>query len=264
VIEHDGVPVGRIGGEPIVDQRTFERLRAMFAGRKPGRTPGQVYVATGVLRCGKCGTKLSGTPHSGKFYPDGVARASYFCAPIRRGCGEVYADVRQVDGQLKAFVVSRLSDSRHAAAVAAARSQVADRLTAVNTEIAECEVLQSGLSERLGARKMTLGSFDQANEPLVADLARLYAEREALSGGDPDGPTEVQSADTVAGQWKVGGVADKRAMFVNALGRDRLVIDPYNGLFANGKRAFDPSRIRLIDAQDAPVPGGYERPSRTA
>ncbi|MFB9727295.1 recombinase family protein [Haloechinothrix salitolerans] len=251
IIEHDGKPVGRLPGDPILKQRTFERLQALFAGRKRGRVVGERYVGTGILRCGVCNTKLSAHAQSDKnTYPDGTPRATYFCNKDRRGCGRVYADVRAVDHELRVFTLRRLSDSRHAAAISAARSKVAERLAEVNDEIARCEALQRALSERLGARQMTLDSFDAANEPLAADLARLTAERLSLSGGNPEGPTEAQSVEELDEQWKAGGYAEKRAMLLSALGRDRLVIDRYQ---RNGKRAFDKSRLRLIEAA-APAP----------
>ena len=114
--------------------------------------------------------------------------------------------------------------------------------------------MQRALSERLGSRKVTLAAFDEANEPLAADLSRLYAERDSLSGGHPDGPTEAQSVDALRERWDAGRVADKRAMLADAPGRDRLVIDAYNRLFRNGKKAFDESRIRVEPATSTPAP----------
>jgi hypothetical protein len=67
--------------------------------------------------------------------------------------------------------------------------------------------------------------------------------------GGADRGTERKSAGrTVAGR-QADGYAEKRAMLISALGRDRLVIGRYT---RNGKRAFDKSRLRLIEA-DAPV-----------
>ncbi|SDC20313.1 recombinase family protein [Actinokineospora iranica] len=251
VIEHHGETAGRLAGDAILDQRTYERLRALFAGRKRGRKPGQVYIGSGLLRCGNCGAKMAAGPETGKFYKDGTQRARYYCPTYRYGCGKVFIDVGHVDEEIKVFVVSRLSDKRHAQAVSAARSQVAERLAEVNAEIADCEALQRGLSERLGKRKMTLDAFDEANEPLVSDLARLYAERDSLSGGNPDGPTEAQSKESLIAQWNAGLVPDKRAMFVNALGRDRLVIDRYTG--PRGKIVFDKARVRLEENENNPA-----------
>ncbi|MFI5587225.1 recombinase family protein [Amycolatopsis sp. NPDC051758] len=247
VIEHEGKPVGRLAGEPILDQRTYERLRALFAGRKRGRVAGERYIGTGILRCGVCNTKLSAHAQAPQTYPDGTTRATYFCNKDRRGCGRVYADVRSVDRELRIFTLKRLSDSRHAAAISAARSQVAERLAEVNEEIARCESLQRALSERLGSRQITLDAFDAANEPLAADLAKLTAERKSLSGGNPEGPTEAQSVETLDAQWEAGGYAEKRAMLISALGRDRLVIKRYE---QNGKRMFDKDRVKHIEADE--------------
>ncbi|MGH3450932.1 MAG: recombinase family protein [Haloechinothrix sp.] len=246
VIEHDGKPVGKLDGEPILDRDTFERLRALFAGRKRGRVVGERYVGTGILRCGVCQVKLSAHAQN-TAYSDGQRRVTYFCNKGRRGCGRVYADLRSVDRELQIFTLQRLSDPRHAAAVAAARSKVAERLASVNEEIAHCEQLQRALSDRLGRRQMTLDAFDAANEPLAADLAKLKAERDALSGGNPDGPTKPQSVAELDVQWTDGDIAAKRAMLTSALGRDRLVIDRYQH---NGRKVFDKSRLRLVEASE--------------
>lgn len=247
IVEHDGKPVGKLDDEPILDQRTFERLRALFAGRKRGRVVGERYVGSGILRCGVCGVKLSAHSQNST-YRDGERRQTYFCNKGRRGCGKVYADVRSVDRELRIFVLQRLSDPRHAAAVSAARSKVAERLAQVNEEIKNCEELQRALSDRLGRRQISVDSFDAANEPLAADLAKLTAERQSLSGGDPNGPSEPQSVRELDGQWD-GDIAAKRAMLTSALGRDRLVIDRFQ---QNGKRVFDKSRLRLIEADRPP------------
>lgn len=61
-IEHDGKPVGKLDGEPILDQRTFERLRALFAGRKRGRVVGERYVGTGTG--GRTAQRTPTTRHS--------------------------------------------------------------------------------------------------------------------------------------------------------------------------------------------------------
>jgi hypothetical protein len=77
-------------------------------------------------------------------------------------------------------VILRLSDSRNAAAVEAARAHVADRLNTVKAEISECEALQEDLSERLGRREHTRKTFGRANQLLAKTLADLYAERDLL------------------------------------------------------------------------------------
>jgi site-specific DNA recombinase len=243
LIEHEGELVGRMPGEPIVEVGDFERFRALLAGRRRGRAPGAVYVGSGILRCGLCGHALSGRPHTGT-YPDGQKRRQYACVKSRGGCGKVAVDVRAVDRELRGFVLDRLSDRQHAAALTAARARVADRLSEVEAEIRECERLQKALAERLGRRDraMTLDAFDAANEPLARDLVRLSAEREVLSGGESGGPVDALGLDEVAAQWDAGQVSERRAMLTAALGRERVSIAAAT---ATGRGKFDPTRVKI-------------------
>jgi len=177
LVERDGAVVATMPGEPIVDPDKFERLRAKYAARRRGRVAGEVghgYVATGILRCGQpdCGTRMSARKAEGVYKGTVDRRQYYTCAKERRGCGGVNADLRSVDWELRAFVIYRLSDSRYAAAVEAARAQTADRLSMINAEIADDEELQGALSERLGRKELTLAAFDRANAPLVKKPGR--------------------------------------------------------------------------------------------
>ncbi|RSM46347.1 recombinase family protein [Amycolatopsis balhimycina DSM 5908] len=242
-VAHNGIVAGRMEGEPILDQRTYDRLQAMFAGRKRGRVAGQSHVGTGILRCGVCGRKLTARTVTGKTYPDETVRATYFCAKQRRGCGRVFIDRRAVDAELLTFTVERLSDERHTSELAELKTRAHERLAAVRAEIEDVEKLQAGLSARVGARKMTLDAFDVANEPLVADLARLIAERDTLSAGVPEGPTEAASAATLVAEWNGGDVAEKRGMLTRAIGADRLTVLPGS---RTGKRVFDRTRLKLL------------------
>ncbi|MGQ0842265.1 recombinase family protein [Actinokineospora sp.] len=248
LIEYDGKLEGHIAGEPIIDLTTFERLRALFAARSKGQVAGVRYIGTGILRCGLCGAKLTARPAGTKPYPDGEPRRTYFCNKQRRGCGRVYADCRPVDTEITAFVATRLSDPRHAAAIASARSRASKRLEQLEDEIAACEEIQRALSVRLGLRKMTLIAFDQANEPLSADLARLIAERESLAGGKTSVVPAVQAREDVVAQWEAADVADKRAMFRQALGRSRMLVDPMPP--ETKKRVFDRSRIHIVQPDE--------------
>jgi DNA invertase Pin-like site-specific DNA recombinase len=247
LVEHDGVVVGQMPGDPIVERADFERLQALMSGRRRGRPPGERYTASGVLRCGRCGHRLTGRPHTGT-YPDGVPRRQYHCTKRSGGCGGVAADVRAVDGELRSFVVRRLSDPRHAAAVAAARARVADRLSAVIVEIAECEAIEEALADRLGRREITVAAFDKANQPLSVDLTRLRSERDALSAGEPAGPVTVLDAAEVAAQWDTAEPPERRSFLLAALGSLRLMLDPAP---KSGRRVFDPARIRLAEVSSS-------------
>jgi DNA invertase Pin-like site-specific DNA recombinase len=241
LVEHHGVLVASMDGDPIVDPADFERLRSMFAARRRGRVAGRDYLGTGILLCGWCGAKLTSHPDGRKTYKDGTKRASYFCAKEKRGCGKVHADVRSVDRELTALVIARLSDRTHAAAIAAAQAKVAQRLADVLAEIAQCEEIQEDLAVRMGSREITKTAFDKANAPLVRDLAALKVEREELEPAARGEPKTVQTPEEVEREWTEGSNAARRVLLMSALQPGVLFVDRFHH---NGKRVFDPQRLR--------------------
>lgn len=250
LVERDGDLVATMPGEPIVDPEKFARLRAKYAARRKGRVAGEVgpgYVGTGIMRCGEpdCGTGMSARKGEGYYKRTEERRRYYTCAKERRGCGKIHADLRSVDKELRAFVILRLSDSRYAAAVEAARTQVVERLDIVMAEIAECEALQEDLSERLGRRELTLKAFDRANQPLAKTLDGLYAERDTLQDGSPTGPVKAQPAAAIAQQWDKAEVPERRSMLTRALGAGTLFLDKYEK-WPGRPRTFDRNRLRLV------------------
>ena len=49
LIEHDGVEVGTLGGDPIVARGVFDRVWALVLGRRRGRAYGDRYIGTGFV-----------------------------------------------------------------------------------------------------------------------------------------------------------------------------------------------------------------------
>jgi hypothetical protein len=243
LVEHEGVVVSRIPGEPVVDEKTFMRMRAVYEGRRRGQASGRQYLGSGLCVCGVCGRKLTASSKGNK-YPDGTTRAQYACRTQRRGCGKVYIDVRAADAELRALTIARLSDSRFAQAISAARAQVSERLADVDKEIAEIKKVQSALAERVGRREMTLDEYTVSSQFLTADLAELEQERDALSGGAPEGPTVALSADEIARQWDGAEITEKRALLVQACGPDEIRVVPSESA---GKRMFTPDRMKLVN-----------------
>ncbi|HEX3790439.1 MAG TPA: recombinase family protein [Pseudonocardiaceae bacterium] len=257
LIEHEGVIVGRMEGEPMADEETFTQVRALIAGRRRGRTPGKRYVGSGIVRCGECGRGVSGRlQQPSKAYSR--ERRVYFCAPHRGGCGKVTATVPAVDRELRGLVVQRLSDPEHAAQVTAFTSKRTERLTQVRAEIEQTEQLQEAMAARVGRVEMTLTAFDAANQPLAARLAGLRQERDSLESGDL-GPLTVATRDEIEAEWdtlgEVGDVAGQRAMLRRALGRHHLILDRATSRAPR----FDPTRLRLAAPQPA-EPQSTEQP----
>lgn len=246
LIEHHGVEVGRLAGEPIVDREVFDRVRAMVVGRRRGRSYGDRYIGTGFLRCGLCQALLSAHPQG--TLANGEPRRVYFCNTQRRGCGKIAAMVTHVDARLEEFVIERLSDPEHAAGLSAFRARTNERLAQLRAEIERCEELQAALTARVVRREIPLAAFDENNAVLVADLARLTGERDALPGGvGDDGSGSVMDAEECRAEWGAADLVGRRAMLKRALGRNRLFVDP-----SKPGRNFDPDRIRLAPPPDHP------------
>lgn len=245
LIEHEGKLVARMKGDPIVDPDDFARLRALFASRRRGRRFGEVgatFVGSGIIRCGKCDRKLYGQKQGkNSLYPDGKQRTIYRCTKQRRGCGSLVADGRAVDRELRSLTIVRLSDPKHAAAIEYARARTEDRLSEVNAEIAACKSLQKALSARLGRREMELEAFDEANEPLLADLKKLRAEQELLEAESPEVATPADSRDAVAKRWDDAEVPERRNMLLAAVGLHVIKIRPA----ARRGAPWDPERVQL-------------------
>jgi site-specific DNA recombinase len=239
-IEHDGQLVTRVDGEPVVDETTWLRLRALIHGRRRGRPPSNQTLGSGILRCGACSRPLEARSESA------TARGVYRCNRQRRGCGRIDISLRRVDAELRALTIARLSDPRHSEAIAAVRSQVSDRLSVVEHEIDQIEGLARALSERVGRREMSLADFDNSNKFLQHDLAPLIAERDDLRAIAIDGgSTSVMTEMDIAQEWDgtETTTADRRALIRQAIGSDQVRILPARNA---GKRVFDPNRVVLV------------------
>ncbi len=207
-IEYDGELISRMPGDPLIGERDWLRLRALVESRRRGRPHSLRYLASGVLRCGGCGTKMSGHTATTR----GRELRRYICHAHRGGCG-VTIEMTGTDRELRVLTIARLSDSRYAAAIATARAQVSQRLAVVNAEIEQIEALAAALSEKVGRREMTLADFDKSYSFLRADLDPLVAEREQLAGGSIGGPTQALSGAQVARHWdEAESVQERRAM----------------------------------------------------
>ncbi|MGB3438587.1 MAG: recombinase family protein [Actinophytocola sp.] len=258
LIEYDDVMVGRFESEEdvIVSEDLLTQVRSVIKSRRRGRSSGQVgrkYVGTGIVRCGGCGRGMSAkatTPQRGPIY---------FCPKHRGGCGRVSASLARVDQSLRELVIARLSDREHMATVRQFVTRNTTRLRELTTDIDSAERTQEALSERLGHGELSLAAFDKANRPLVARLAALTAERDALREkvGAPAagevGAGAVSSGE-VAAEWDAlnaeGGVEGMRVMLRRALGGTHAVVI---AKAASTGRRWDPARVRLVPLSAVPT-----------
>jgi DNA invertase Pin-like site-specific DNA recombinase len=246
-IVHNGVVVGHLPGEPILDNETWERLNTLFASRRLGRPLSDVYLCSGIVCCGHCGHRLTGRPRAWlKPYTDGEVRRQYWCQPrtVRGGCGRITIDQRQLDRHVGALVVRILADPRHTEALEAAAKATEDRRRPLLGELSECEHLAEELSGRLGRREITLQRYDIAMAPLdkrIVELRAELAELDSVPTAVADPAIEAASREEWTARWNVATVADRRHLIRQALTNRRIVIAP--AVRSSWRPKFDPKRI---------------------
>jgi site-specific DNA recombinase len=224
-LEHCGVIVAQLPGEPVIDSATFDRIAAKYAARRTGRPFSVVYLCSGAAVC-VCGRPLAGRPVARRRpYPDGETAREYRCMKSSRpgGCGTVYIDQRALDAEARRLAIIVLSDPRHAAQVEAAAARHAEEATALDSLIAEAEQTGLTIDGRLGRGEISLASHGAVMVPLGARLAGLRAKREALSGPAPV-RAPAGSAKAWAARWDAATPAERRALLAMALRGRPLIV----------------------------------------
>jgi len=254
-VVHNGVVMGHLPGEPILDNETWERLNTLFASRRRGRPISEVYLCSGLVYCGQCGHRMTGRPRAWlKPCPDGEVRRQYWCQPraVRGGCGRITVDQRELDRHVGALVVRILADPRHAEALETAAKATADKRRPLLAELSECEHLADELSRRLGQREITLKRYDVAVAPLDKRIAELRAELSELDSvprGVADPAVEAASREEWTARWNAATVAERRNLIRQALTNRRIVIAP--AVRSAGRPKFDPKRIVIEEERHA-------------
>jgi site-specific DNA recombinase len=254
-VVHNGVVVGHLPGEPILDNETGERLITLFASRRRGRPNSEVYLCSGLVYCGHCGFWLSGRPRAGmKPYPDGEVRRQYWCQPrpLRGGCSRITVDQRELDRHVGALVVRILTDPRHAEALEAAAKATEGKRRSLLAELSECEHLADELSGRLGRREITLKRYDVAMAPLdkrIVELRAELAELDSVPTAVADPGVVAASREEWTARWNAATVAERRNLIRQALTNRRIVIAP--AVRSSGRPKFDPKRIVIEEERHA-------------
>jgi DNA invertase Pin-like site-specific DNA recombinase len=221
---HGGVPMGRLPGEPIIDEETFGRVVAKYAARSPGRPPSPAYLCSGAAFC-VCGHKLTGRPLPNcRPYEDGSVRREYRCMGSGRGgCGRVHVDQRALDWAARELTLAVLADPRNAAQIEAALAQRADQLDDLAALIADAEQTARLLDERLERGEMDGARYISATAALDKRLAGLKARRDALTAEDAPVPAVIGD---LPGLWDRALPAERRSLLRQALRGRSLVVGP--------------------------------------
>ena len=222
--------VGRLPGKPMVGEEDFDQVCAIFAARRRGRPTRYLCAALAVCGAPGCGFPLYGRAQKAmKPYPDGSVRRHYWCVRSVGGCGKTSIDQRALDKAVSTLVIEILSDPRNTAAIETAAREIASEAARLDLAIAEAEDVAEALADRLGRGELALNRYDVAIKPLDQRIAKLKAEREAVSrpGYSPAGQVPLEaSREQWQRRWDAADDKEKRDLLKMALRGRHLVITP--------------------------------------
>ncbi|TGB13302.1 recombinase family protein [Streptomyces sp. MZ04] len=221
LVEHNGQIIGTFEDEPPIGRRTYDRVMAKMAGAKRGRPVSAKRLLTGIAQCGNCDRPINSRNRSGKYYADGFERIMYYC-PSARGCGKVSIAQPDADLAIKAFVIRRLADPRHAGQLAAQ----AEEVRKVDEEIAQVESIQRVLNRKFfDLRQITEAEYNEHDAKLMGDLKALQARVQTAAAPDPN-LTAPGAQAAVRERWLRAETPERRTLLKAALGTQKLYIDP--------------------------------------
>jgi site-specific DNA recombinase len=214
----------RAAWDPIIEPDEQAALRAIFHDprrRRVGVPPR--HLLSGVLRCGKCGQRMTARP---EFKKNGHSnRASYACPPAPRGCNGVSVIAEPTEAVVAEALLQALDATTF------------DLRPAPDGDTAEqYRARQVELSEMWADGQLTRAEFDAARKRLEDRIAEVETtivqnkEREALA----------QQRVGLRDRWpKKMSVEEKRAVIDVVI--EKIVVQP-----GTRGRVFDPKRLSVV------------------
>jgi site-specific DNA recombinase len=230
---HRGQVVGPGIWDPIITEDEHRRVAAKYAERKSsGRRTPQRYLLSGMLRCGKCGTKLQSSPRRG------TRRYVCLSGPGHGGCGGLTIVADPLERFLADVVLHRL-DPPELADVLAGRASKDARSQELTQALDETTEQLEELSLAYANRDISMREWMSAKKPITMRLEQIQRQlgqitrTTALSG-------LVGNGDELRASWQSLNLSRQHAI-VEAL-VDHAVIGPGTP----GARVLDPSRMSVV------------------
>ena len=232
--EHHGEIIAKATWPAIITTEETARIRAILDD--PERRTNRIarsYMLAGLLRCGKCGTKMVARPTS-----DGVRR--YICpgAPQGSGCGHTFIRADTLEQFVAEAVLYRL-DSPELADALAGRVNSDEKSVAAQAQMTTARAKLVELAEMfalgeisrlqlLAAQKVAQKQLAQVEKILAATTQTTILE------------SHIGNARALADKWESLNLNRQKAIVGTLL--DHLDIGP--GI--KGRKAFDPSRVTPV------------------
>lgn len=228
--EHRGEIVADATWPAIIPPEQTVQVRAVLSNpaRRTSRT-GRRYLLAGFLRCGKCGATMVSRPRA-----DGTRR--YVCAkgPNTAGCGRLTIVADPLEELVVEALLFRLDSPDLARAMAASASN--GHAGDLQRDIEAGEAQLAELAGVYAERKITVGEWMAAREPIEARLGSTRAELGRLTGATA--LSGFLGADDLAPRWSGLPLSRQQAILRQVL--DHAIIEPGT----RGLNRFQPERVR--------------------
>ena len=172
---------------PIVDAQTFDLVQSTLASRAPKVTHPRVvqspYVLSGMIRCGRCGTSMTGqSAKSGQYY-------YYMCGNLRRRGRDACSSPLLPKSLIEDFVISRIRQA------ILTRENLEELVGLVNEEVDQSfeherdrkELIQAQISDvdnRLGKLYDALETGEFSSKDLAPRMKELLQRKDELQDAE--------------------------------------------------------------------------------
>lgn len=229
----NGVVVAPAVWDPIISEDQHRRVCALMQQKAvTGKRSPRRYVLSGMLRCGKCGSKLYSAARQD--------RRRYVClsGPDHGGCGKITVVAEPVETLIAAAVLHRL-DTPELADALAGRAAADHALTLISGELAEDQAQLRELAEAYGQKLITLREWLDAKKPIEARIAT--AERRISRATHNDALAGLPgNGEQLRAAWDDLNLTRQAAIIAAVL--DHAVIAPGTP----GSRSLDTNRVHPV------------------
>ncbi|MGX7680876.1 recombinase family protein [Jatrophihabitans sp. DSM 45814] len=209
-VEWHGEVVGRIPGEPILDEATYEAVQTMLISRRRGRKPNGKYELSGLVHCGRCGHTMAGATATATRSKSTVNRL-YRCPPSGGGCG-LAIKAETVETQVRARALELLTDPDIRAGIGARDAALDDARSIAAAELAAVEAELVSLEVKAATGELIRAAYDAAKPILDRRRVRVLAAVE-----DAGQPSRHELPLVTAKTWDHAGDTERR-QYVTRLG----------------------------------------------
>ena len=219
--EHHGEITADGSWPGIIDADTSDTLRSLLTPQPKRRYQRRTYMLSGgLVRCGRCGAKMSGRAQE---------RRRYFCAKDRGGCNGTQILADPVEEIVSAAVIALVDSDRLSALTVGDGSELI-------AELRSLEVRQGVIVAAFARGDVSQSLFDDAAETMGEQRRRVESELSKLNTPDP-----LAGVDGALAEAWAGLDIDRRGAILKAA-IESVVINPQA---RRGSNKFDTDRVTI-------------------